>query len=309
MNLKRFAYLLTMVACFGHPLYAQGSFWNRPDAYLRQTRPTGAPKIFAPGLMTDSGTFVMGRIAFSQDGKEITYVQSDSWDSPAHARIKMMKYAKHRWSKPVVINEQFFQPTLSIDGKTLYFRKGNVTGNNMNNVWQSHRTGGGWDAPTPHLETTYGVYDFMPTVSGNFYVGSDPGPEDVKNGSTYVYSLLTFSNGDVSVKSLGRPLNGPGFNGDLFIAPDESYMIVSANETKDYESELYISFRKADLTWTVPVSLGPSINNGVAHRWGQYVSPDKKYLFYTQGTSEKDCAIYWVRLDKLLAILRAKVFR
>jgi hypothetical protein len=69
MNLKRFAYLLTMVACFGHPLYAQGSFWNRPDAYLRQTRPTGAPKIFAPGLMTDSGTFVMGRIAFSQDGK------------------------------------------------------------------------------------------------------------------------------------------------------------------------------------------------------------------------------------------------
>jgi len=108
------------------------------------------------------------------------------------------------------------------------------------------------------------------------------------------------------VKSLGRPLNEPGFNGDLYIAPDESYMIVSAKETKTYESELYISFRNPDLTWTVPVSLGPLINNGLAHRWGQYVTPDGKYLFYSYGTSEKDCAIYWVRFDKLLESLRPK---
>jgi hypothetical protein len=145
----------------------------------------------------------------------------------------------------------------------------------------------------------------MPTASGNAYVGSDPSPQDVKNG-TYVFSLLTFSNGNVSIKSLGRPLNGPGFNGDLFIAPDESFMIVSANETKDFESELYISFRKADSTWTVPVSLGPLINDGLAHHWGQYVTPDNKYLFYSRGTSEKDCAIYWVRFDKLLESLRPK---
>src|SRR5215469_13089763 len=52
----------------------------------------------------------------------------------------------------------------------------------------------------------------------------------------------------ISFKSLGRPLNEPGFNGDLYITPDESYMIVSAKETKTYESELYISFRKPDLT-------------------------------------------------------------
>jgi hypothetical protein len=49
---------------------------------------------------------------------------------------------------------------------------------------------------------------------------------------------------------------------------DESYMIVSAKETKTYESELYISFRKPDLTWAVPLSLGPKINDGLPHRWG-----------------------------------------
>ena len=144
----------------------------------------------------------------------------------------------------------------------------------------------------------------MPTASGNIYVGSDPSPEDVKNGVTYAYSVLTRSNGKVTVKSLGRPLNEPGFNGDLYVAPDESYMIVSANETETFESELYISFRKADATWTAPVSLGPRINDGLAHRWGQYVTPDGKFLFYCRGTSAKDCAVYWVRFDRLLESLR-----
>jgi hypothetical protein len=306
MNWTRIACFFASTILLCTPLHAQESFWSSADAYLGQPHPIDMPKVFAPGLMTDDGTFIMGRIAFSSDGREIYYVQSDSWDSSAHAKIKTMKYTKHRWSKPAVVNEQFFQPTLSIDGNTLYFRKGNVAGNNMNNVWQSYRTGDGWSPPSPLLEKVFGVYDFMPTASGNYYVGSDPSPEDVKNGSTYVYSLLTFSNGDVSVKSLGRPLNGPGFNGDFFIAPDESYMIVSANETKDYEGELYISFRKPDLTWTVPVSLGSAINNGQAHRWGQYVSLDQKYLFFTQGTSEKDCAVYWVRFDTLLEKLRPK---
>jgi len=243
----------------------------------------------------------MGRVAFSHDGKEFYYTQNDSWESGAHAKLKMMRYADHRWGKPAIVAEQFLSPTLSMDGDTLFMRKGG-----MHNVWESRRTGDGWSAPTSFLEKPFGVYDFMPTLSGNAYVGSDPDPEDVKNRSTYVFSLLTISDGNVSVKSLGRPLNEPGFNGDLYIAPDESYMIVSAKETKTYESELYISFRNPDLTWTVPVSLGPLINNGLAHRWGQYVTPDGKYLFYSYGTSEKDCAIYWVRFDKLLESLRPK---
>lgn len=301
MNMRRFASLLMIAACLGPLLHAQGNFWESPDAYLGQARPSDTPKIFAPGLLSENGTFVMGRIAFSKDGKEFYYTQNDSWESAQHARLKTIRYSDHRWSKPIIVTEQFISPALSIDGSVLYMRKGN-----MKNVWQSRRTGDGWSAPTSFIEKNVGVYDFMPTISGNYYVGSDPGPEDVKNGSTYVFSLLTISNGDVSVKSLGRPLNEPGFNGDLYVAPDESYMIVSAKETKTYESELYISFRKADKTWTIPVSLGPQINDGLAHRWGQYVTPDGKYLFYSHGTSEKDCAIYWVRFDKLLESLRPK---
>ncbi len=81
-------------------------------------------------------------------------------------------------------------------------------------------------------------------------------------------------------------------------------MVCRVIETKDFECELYISFRKSDKTWGDPKSLGSLINKGVAHRWGQYVTPDNKYLFYTQGTSEKDCHIYWVRFDSLLKKLK-----
>jgi hypothetical protein len=302
MKRTPFAVLLTVIFCLGPLLHAQQSFWDSANACLGQKPPSDTPKIFAPGLLADPGTFPMGRVAFSKDGEQFYYTQNDSWKSLTNSRIKNIQYAHHHWGKPAIIAEQFISPTLSMDGNVLYMRKAN-----MRNVWQSQKTGEGWGVPTPFIEKTHGVYDFMPTLSGNNYVGSDPSPEDARNGITTAFSVLTIgANGDISVKSLGRPLNEPGFNGDLFIAPDESYIIISAKETQTYQSELYISFRKPDHSWTAPVSLGPKINDGLAHRWGQYVTPDGKYLFYTRGTSEKDCAVYWVRFDKLLASLRPK---
>ena len=301
---------ITLVAAF--TALAAGSFatlaqsrpdiWNTPAAYLGQPPPSATPVVFAPGMLAEPGTFVMGRVAFSRDGREFYYTQSDSWNSSEHMQIKVVRYAADGWGTPAVLAERFVTPTLSPDGQTLFMRKGG----SMKNVWRSTRTGGGWTPPALFIEEAFGVYDYLPTAAGHAYVGSDPGPDDARNGSTYVFSRLSMEGGKARVTSLGRPLNGPGFNGDFFVAPDESYMIVSAKETKDYEGELHIAFRRADDTWTVPVSLGPAINGGVAHRWGQYVSPDGKYLFYSHGTSEKDCAVYWVRFDALLAALRPR---
>jgi len=278
---------------------AQQAFWDSSDAYLGAKRPDDKPVVFAAGQLAEAGSFVMGRVAFSRDGREFYYTQGDSWESLEHAQIKLVRFVDGRWEKPAMVNEKFVSPTLSMDGKTLYFRRGY-----MKNVWQSQRTPTGWSAPVALIDAPFGVYDFMPTERGRFYVGSEAAPDDVRYGATYVFSRLTFTPGGPRVASLGQPLNTKGFNGDFFVAPDESYMIVSTNETPAYESELYISFRKPDDTWTRPVSLGPAINNGLAHRWGQFVSADGKYLFYSHGTSEKDCAVYWVRFDTLVNKLR-----
>jgi hypothetical protein len=277
-------------------------FWRTADAYLGQSPPSSTPVVFAPGKLADPGTFVMGRVAFSRDGREFYYTQSDSWNSSEHLAVKIVRFGEAGWARPAVLGEHFLTPTLSPDGRTLFMRKGG----SMKNVWRSTRTAAGWTPPQPFLDEPFGIYDYMPTLSGNVYVGSDPSPEDRAHGSTYAFSRLSTEGGQVRVTSLGQPLNGPGFNGDLFMAPDESYIIVSAKETKDFESELHIAFHRQDGTWTAPVSLGPAINDGLAHRWGQYVSPDQKYLFYTHGTSEKDCAVYWVRFDALLARLKPR---
>ncbi len=90
---------------------------------------------------------------------------------------------------------------------------------------------------------------------------SEPNLEDAKNGITHAYSLLTKSGDSVTVKSLGTPLKEPGSIGDLYISPGEFYMIVSAKETKTYESELHISFRKPDST--VSVLCWPRVHGAV----------------------------------------------
>ena len=299
MKLNRLTGLLLTAVCLTPILHAKKSFWDSPKAYLGQPRPSDTPRIFAPGLLADPGTIVMDRVAFSPDGKEFYYQQNDRWYNLQNHKLKVFKYDGHKWNGPTVVNEHFYAPAFSMDGNALY-----LAGEKSKQVLMSKRTRDGWSAPAVFLEEPYDLYDYMPTASGNAYVGSGPDAEDKKHGISYSFSKLAISDGGMTIKSLGTPLNEPGYNGDFYVAPDESYMIVSAKETKTFECELYISFHKPDSSWTVPVSLGPKINDGLAHRWAANVTPDGKYLFYTRGTSAKDSAIYWVRFDNLFKKLR-----
>jgi len=278
---------------------AQTNFWNSPDAYLGQTPPLETPKIFAPCMLADSG-IVLGRVAFSKDGREFYYGFAKHWFDFSGIGVKQIIFDGKKWNKPKILIENLATPTLSIDETKLFF------GGQNSDVWQSEKVDNVWSTPKLFLDKNYGLYNFMPTKSGVYYVGSNANAGSKKDYSTYDFCTLTISKTDTLIKSLGSPLNTPAFDGDLYVAPDESYMIISAKETKIYDCELWISFRNSDKTWTIPISLGDKINTGLAHRFGQYVSPDGRYLFYTKGTSEKDCNFYWVRFDSLLKRLRPK---
>jgi len=281
---------------------AADRFWDTPDAYLGESRPDETPRAFAFGRLASPGMFTMGRSAFSRDGREFYFTQNDSWESGKNASVRLMRFEHGRWTAPRVIAAEVMSPTLSIDEKTLYLRKGG-----MGNLWKSTRAGDGWTEPRLYLERKEGLYDFMPTRSGRYYVGSAPDAADKARGSTYVISVLSLDSSPPRALSLGAPLNAPGFNGDFFIAPDESYMVLSANIAPDFESEAHIAFRKPDGSWTRPVSLGARINDGKAHRWGYYVPASGDYLFYSHGTSERDCALHWVRFRELRERLQREV--
>lgn len=277
---------------------AQANFWHSKSAYLGQSPPGDTPKVFEPDLQDDSDV-VLGRVAFSKDGRAFYYGFARHWFDFNGTGVKCRSFDGNKWSRPTVIVRDLGNPTFSIDETQLFF------GGPMSDVWQMKKSGAGWDKPTPFLDKVYGLYNFMPTNSGVYYAGSNANQGNKHDYSSYDFCTLTISNSDTAIKSLGSLLNTPGFDGDFYIAPDESYIIISAKETKTYECELWISFRKADKTWTPPQSLGDNINKGAAHRFGQYVSPDGKYLFYTKGTGEKDCHFYWVRFDQLMKRLQA----
>ena len=287
------------LSCLNQQVSAQINFWESKAAYLGQTPPGETPQIFAKGLLADSG-IVLGRVAFSKDGKEFYYGFARHWFDFNGTGVKQITFDGKKWSKPGVLIENLATPTLSIDETKLFF------GGQNSDVWQSEKINNVWNTPKPWLDKNYGLYNFQPTNSGVYYVGSNANLGKKNDYSTYDFCTITLSKTDTIIKSLGAPLNTPGFDGDFYVAPDESYIIISTNETKTYECELYISFRKADKTWSTPKSLGAKINDGLAHRFGQYVSPDGKYLFYTKGTGEKDCNFYWVRFDKLLQQLQAE---
>lgn len=290
--------LITPRLCKG-----QDQFWNSSSAYLGQPLPSDTPRIFAQELLTIRDTVALDRVAFSKDGKEFYYSSSNAWYDNKTVKIRYYCYLNGNWLGPHVLNESYYAPTFSIYGSSLYLLGGKPDSLHSI-VWRIKRTNNGWTVPKVHLRKTYGLYDFMPTNSGVAYVGSNVNGGDRKDFNSYDICMLKMNKKDNTIKSLGAPLNTSGFDGDFYIAPNESYIIISARETKDFESELHISFHESNGKWTTPVSLGPLINNGLAHRWGQYVSPGFKYLFYTQGTSIRDCHIYWVRFDKLISKLR-----
>ena len=306
---KNYVLALTALLFSSLSLCAQKSIWNTPAAYLGQKPPGDKPEPFALDLVMKNDTFSMDRVAWSQDGTEFYYPSNNTWFSSKGGMVRCFKYRNGKWQGPFSVFSQYYAPTFSMDGKTLYLEGGSARTNHFI-IYQSHRTaGGGWTKPTVYLEKPYGLYDFMPTLSGVCYAASNVHPDKMRDFSDYDISVLRMGATDTVVKSLGAPVNTPGFDGDFYVAPDESYMIISNKETKDFECELAISFHRPDGSWTAPASLGPAINDRVAHRWGEYVSPDGKYLFYSTGTSPKDCHIVWVRWDGLLEKLRRENLR
>lgn len=278
---------------------AQTNFWNSPQAYLGQKPPGDTPVKFAPRIINDSPFFSMDRCAFSGDGKEFYYTRNNTWFSSKEASIQLYKFNGAKWIGPSTFQKILYAPSFTKNYDTMY-----LIGAGRGRVMQTHRTPNGWSQPDTVIKRSYGLYDFMVTNSGNIYAASNiNGPAN--NFAFYdICVAKPLASGDTTITSLGKPINTPGFDGDFFIAPDESYMLLSAKEKPGYECEIFISYHKPDGTWTNPKTLGALINYGEAHRWGEYVTPDGKYLFYSYGHGPWDCSLYWVRFDNLLQKLK-----
>jgi hypothetical protein len=105
------------------------------------------------------------------------------------------------------------------------------------------------------------------------------------------------------------PLEMGHLNGcDPAIAPDKSFLVfysIEPGARGGTPTDLYLTLREADGTWTKPQRMGPGVNTGY-YEMAARISPDKKYMFFTRSNGwnmnrATDTAdIYWVELKEYL---------
>jgi Tol biopolymer transport system component len=85
--------------------------------------------------------------------------------------------------------------------------------------------------------------------------------------------------------SLGDQVNSDIDEIDPFIAPDESYIIFLRRDRENSSNtDLFISFRKNDGSWTKAKNMGEPINSNALEICPS-ISPDGKYFFFTSYRS------------------------
>ncbi len=266
--------------------------------YLGQHPPGTNPEVFAPGIISTGGREF--NAVFSPDGKEFYFT---TWSREESYIIRIMKETDKGWTKPVTASfsgkYMDFDMCISSDGNELFYcSKRPVPGLNYIksgfDIWKVIRTGNGWSDPV-HLSgpVNSGKHQIYPTLSenGTLYFTSD---RDGTLGKRDVFKAKLVDGKYKNPENLSNAVNSEFDEGDAFIAPDESYIIVCAMGRPDClgSGDLYISFRKKDGSWSKSENMGNKINT-ISSEYCPMLSPDGKYFFFTSGRKGSD-DIYWV---------------
>ncbi|MEM7049292.1 MAG: hypothetical protein AAF604_06520 [Acidobacteriota bacterium] len=263
--------------------------------YFHQTPPRQVPEIFAPGEISlpDRGEFAS---VFSADGTELIFGVSNG----RSAEIRSTRLIGETWTEPrtIVSHERysFMDAALSPDEKRLYYisnqpLRGEGEPKDVD-LWFSVRTEDGWGPPQnagSPLNSDQNEYYVSFTAEGTLYFTTNRAAAEGQEFDFDIHAAPMVDGEFQQPVRLGDKVNSEGYDGDVFVAPDESYLIFSSSRPDGLgNGDLYVSFRKADGEWTEAKNMGPGINTE-GQDYCPFVTRDGRYLFYT---SNRD--IYWV---------------
>ena len=260
--------------------------------YLGQTPPGSMAQVFAPGLICHIGYRQWeSNGTFSADGKVFCYNRRGS--------VYITENTHQGWTTPkriLSVPSNMWSPYLSPDGNSLYFSR-------RHNLFRCNRTPGGWTQPQelgPPLSSSAIEWGFSLAADNSFYLcSSRPG-----GGSECDIWHAPFVDNTWPQATRVSGVNSSYNEGAPGIAPDKSFMVFNSTRPGGLGgTDLYLSLQQPNGTWTTPRNLGPRVNSAY-HDFGSYISPDKKYLFFSRSTdwnSNRDAAdIYWVELKEYL---------
>jgi Tol biopolymer transport system component len=149
------------------------------------------------------------------------------------------------------------------------------------NLWFVTRgSSGTWSDPLPIPGVNSSANDFHPAVTtdGTLYFSSNrPGG----HGQYDLYRAERLGDAYGTPVNLGTVINTAGEETDVYVSPDESYLIVIATERAGGVGgdDLWLSARRDD-SWGDLTNLGQPVNSS-SYEYGPFVSPDGRYLYFT----------------------------
>ena len=256
--------------------------------YFGQTPPGNIPQIFAPGIVSLPGRNE-AVISFSPDGQSV-FFYIEKYPQPGNPYFMFSEYAGNHWSAPDTIpfsaGRKTGEPFFAWNGNRVYMWATNaVNHHGTGDLSYSQKQGTGWSDPIsmgdpPNSE----AFQYHPCIVGDssVYFSSNDGRVCRCQYAGGVYQERVI---------LPRPVNFPGSAtwGDPYVSPGETYMIIKAIREEGFGgNDIYISYRKQDMTWTNPKNLGNIINTPGDETSGD-ITPDGLYMTY--GSNED---LYWV---------------
>ena len=248
--------------------------------------PISAPRIFGEGVISTSDDEFGGQ--FSLDGR--TFWFSKSVPRFHLDTIFVSTFRNGHWNEPEIApfsgRWHDYDPTLSTDGKRLFFISDRPRGDGKPHpnydIWYLDQSRLGWTNPInpgAPINGDWSSHFAVTTSDGTLYFTSDrPGSK----GYLDVWRSRLIDGRYAAPENLGDAVNNAKWaNFEVYVAPDESYMIVSAYGHDDGlgDCDLYVSYRTEGV-WQPLQNLGPGVNSA-ARDYSARVTPDGKYLFYT----------------------------
>ena len=166
------------------------------------------------------------------------------------------------WTEPrtIVSHERysFMDAFLSPDETQLYYISNQPLDGKGEpkdpDLWFSVRTEDGWGPPQnagPVLNSERHEYYVSFTDDGTLYFTSNRAAAEGEEINFDIHAASIVDGEFQQPVRLGDSVNSKGYDGDVFVAPDESYLIFSSSRPDGLgEGDRYVSFRTANGGWT-----------------------------------------------------------
>ena len=280
----------------------QSDFSEFKGPYFGQKPPGMTPEVFAPALLATSKHAFCS--VFSPNGFEFYFVTDLGDDKTAD--IMWMRSKNDIWAQPTAapFNSPYTDNDICIspDGNKVFFRSwrplpGREKPEESSYIWFSIRTKQGWNqAQLVECGGSFFKAGYpSATSNGTLYF---PHRSDKNVGESDIHYSRIVNGAYGPPVNLGSTINTKYIEGDMCVAPNESFLIVSCWHRPDHvgggESDLYISFRDDNGEWSALKNMGKLINNE-ANENCPMLSPDGKYFFFFRYEPQADTSsTFWV---------------